>query len=137
MDDSRCSSEWKVNGSNFWRMARDVATIAPFVKKNQIENSMTVWFHLYGAECYNWSMNAKLTPEQLAALQGEPTMEMVDPNSGRVFVLIDKALFDVQQDARNITAVQQGIDDMQAGRGMTPAQARATSLQQLSDQHGE
>ena len=75
----------------------------------------------------------KLTPEQTAALHGESSMEMLDPSSGKVFVLIEKFLYDVRLNSANVAAIQRGIDDMKAGRGMPLDQAREESLRRLRD----
>lgn len=81
-------------------------------------------------------MSAKLTPEQAAALQGESSMEMVDPNSGKVFVLIEKSLFDTRSNARNVAGISRGVEDMQEGRGQPIEEARTQSLDRLKQQHG-
>ena len=81
-------------------------------------------------------MSAKLTPEQAAALQGESSMEMVDPNSGKVFVLIEKSLFDTRSNTRNVAGISRGVEDMQEGRGLPIEEARTQSLDRLKQKHG-
>jgi predicted transcriptional regulator len=78
-----------------------------------------------------------LTPEQSAALHGQPQTEMVDPASGKVFVLIEKSLFDVRIKSANVASIGRGIEDMKAGRGRTAADARQETLSRLSEKHGE
>ncbi len=79
----------------------------------------------------------QLTPEQSAALHGEHQTEMVDPSSGKVFVLIEKSLYDVRLNAANIASIQRGIEDMKAGRGLPAAEARQETLDRLTEKHGE
>jgi predicted transcriptional regulator len=75
----------------------------------------------------------QLTPEQSAALHGEPQTELVDPTSGKVFVLIEKSLYDVRINAANVASIQRGIEDMKAGRGMPLEEAREASLKRLRE----
>lgn len=82
-------------------------------------------------------MNPKLTPEQAAALQGEASIELVDPNSGKVFVLIEKSLFGTRTDARNVAGIGRGLEDLKEGRGLPLAEARKRTLEQLKQQHGQ
>ncbi len=79
----------------------------------------------------------QLTPEQSAALHGEPQTEMVDPSSGKVFVLIEKSLYDVQINSANIASIQRGIEDMKAGRGLPAAEARKETVDRLTEAYGK
>jgi hypothetical protein len=79
----------------------------------------------------------QLTPEQSAALHGERQTEMVDPLSGKVFILIEKSLYDVRINSANIASIQRGIEDMKADRGSPAGEARQETLNRLTEKYGE
>lgn len=77
-------------------------------------------------------MTAKLTNEQSDALQqsGE-TLPLIDPKTEKVYVLVDQSTHQQAMEAlrrqqdEDLTAIQQGIDDMEAGRVMSLEESKA------------
>lgn len=61
-------------------------------------------------------MTPEFTREQSNALGDEYQMEMVDPVTGRTFVVIVKSFYAINHRDRNLSAILRGLDDMQAGR---------------------
>ena len=76
-------------------------------------------------------MTPEFTREQSDALGTEPQMEMVDPISGRTFVVIEKSFYAINHRERNVAAIQRGIEDMEAGRTMTIDESRRRSDEAL------
>jgi len=69
-------------------------------------------------------LTPELAPEQSNALRSEPQIEMVDPITGRTFVVIEKTYYVINHHERNVAAIQRGADDMEAGRSMTIEESR-------------
>lgn len=74
-------------------------------------------------------MTPKLTTEQLQALQqarGEP-VPVEDENSDKVYVIVDRQTHEQAMKAlrqqEDCAAIQRGIEDMEAGRGMPVEEA--------------
>jgi predicted transcriptional regulator len=84
-------------------------------------------------------MKTLLTNEQSDALQqsGEP-LPVVDPRTQRVYVLVDQLTHDQAMDAlkrqqlEDEAAIRQGLDDMEAGRGMTIEESQARTIAALA-----
>ena len=88
-------------------------------------------------------MKTQLTIEQSDALlkSGEP-LPLIDPRTARVYVLVDQSTHEQAMDALrrqrsdDEAAIQQGIDDTEAGRGMSLEESRArtnAALARLSE----
>ena len=84
-------------------------------------------------------MKAQLTIEQSNALNqsGDP-LSLVDPRTQRVYVLVDQGVHQQAMDAlqrqrdEDAVAIQQGLDDMHAGRGMSLDESRARTGEALA-----
>jgi predicted transcriptional regulator len=77
-------------------------------------------------------MAAKLTIEQSEALhQSGDSLPMVDPKTERIYLLVDQSVHQQAMEALqrqrddDMAAIQQGIDDMEAGRVMTLEESKA------------
>lgn len=81
-------------------------------------------------------MTAKLTPDQISAIQqqGGP-IQVVDPNNNRIYVVVDIETHQQAMDAKrkldDLKAIQQGIDDSEAGRVQPLAEAFAELRESL------
>ncbi len=82
-------------------------------------------------------MTPEFTREQSDALSSESQIEMVDPITGRTFVVIEKTFYAINHLDRNLAAIQRGLDDMRAGRGMSLEESRQNNLNRLTQKHGE
>jgi len=89
-------------------------------------------------------MNPKLSQELLNALHAsEDELEITDPNTNRVYVLVDQesllraraALKRQQQE--DLSAIQQGIDDVEAGRTVPAKDAHRNIRDKLVSRFGE
>ena len=83
-------------------------------------------------------MKAQLTIEQSDAMnQGGDPLSLVDPRTHRVYVLVDQDVHQQAMDALrrqrgdDAAAIQQGLDDMHAGRGMSLEESRARTGEAL------
>lgn len=84
-------------------------------------------------------MKVQLTTEQSDALNqnGDP-LSLVDPRTLRVYVLVDQTIHQQAMDALQLqqnedeAAIQQGLDDMHAGRGMSLDESRARTSEALA-----
>jgi len=79
----------------------------------------------------------KLTEEQLAALKQQPEgVACEDAVTQRLYFLVDAELHQRAMDAlrqvQDLTAIQQGISDMEAGRMMSIDESRARTEEALS-----
>lgn len=84
-------------------------------------------------------MKAQLTIEQSEALnQSDDPLSLVDPRTDRIYVLVDQAVHQQAMDAlqrqrdEDTAAIQQGLDDMHAGRGMSLEESRARTSEALA-----
>ena len=84
-------------------------------------------------------MAAKLTMEQSDALhQHGDSLPLVDPRTERIYVLVDQSVHQQamaalqRQRDDDITAIQRGIDDMEAGRVMTLEESKARTTAALA-----
>jgi hypothetical protein len=84
-------------------------------------------------------MKAQLTTEQSDALnQSDDPLSLVDPRTHRVYVLVDQSVHQQAMDAlqrqrdEDAAAIQQGLNDMHAGRGMSLDESRARTLDALA-----
>ncbi len=84
-------------------------------------------------------MKVQLTTEQSNALkQSSGSLSLVDPGTGKVYVLVDVSIHQRAMEALQLqqngddAAVQQGLDDMHAGRGMSVDESRARTEDALS-----
>lgn len=85
---------------------------------------------------YTASM-VKLTEEQRAALQQQPEgVACEDSVTQRLYFLVDAELHQRAMDAlrqvQDLTAIEQGISDMEAGRMMSVEESRARTEEALS-----
>jgi len=76
-------------------------------------------------------MTAKLNKELSNALHGHDQIEAVDPETGRVFIVMEKSLYELSQQQQVYAAIQHGIEDMEAGRTMTIDESRRRSDETL------
>ena len=84
-------------------------------------------------------MKAQLTTEQSDAMNqsGDP-LSFVDPRTHKVYVLVDQTVHQQAMDAlqrqrdEDEAAIQQGLDDMHAGRGMSLDESRARTSEALA-----
>lgn len=69
-----------------------------------------------------------LTPEQASVLQasGNATMQIVDPNTLRVYYVIDSGLLAELERRSDLDAIREGVSDMHEGRSVPIDQARTT-----------
>ena len=84
-------------------------------------------------------MKAQLTIEQSDALnQSDDPLSLVDPRTHPVYVLVDESVHQQAIDAlqrqrdEDAAAIQQGLEDMHAGRGMSLDESRARTLDALA-----
>ncbi len=84
-------------------------------------------------------MKAQLTIEQFDAMnQSGDALSLVDPRTHRVYVLVHQcvhqsAMYTLRrQRDDDAAAIQQGLDDMHAGRGMSLEESRAGTDEALS-----
>jgi len=82
-------------------------------------------------------MTPEFTREQSDALGSEPQMEMLDPITGRTFIVIEKSFYAINHGDRNVAAIQRGLDDMEAGRGMAIEESRRANADRLTKKHCE
>jgi predicted transcriptional regulator len=65
-------------------------------------------------------MTPKLTPEQREALsQSDGPVLVEDGETNRVYFLVDESTLDTLQQQEDMTAIREGIADMEAGRMVT------------------
>lgn len=76
-------------------------------------------------------MTAKLSKELSNALHGHDQIEAIDPETGRVFIVTEKSLYELSQQQQVHTAIQRGIEDMEAGRTVTIDESRRRSDEAL------
>ncbi|MEO8497329.1 MAG: hypothetical protein ABI614_19840 [Planctomycetota bacterium] len=78
-------------------------------------------------------MIAKLTQEQLDALHatGDERLSVVDPTNNRLYVLVDAASLHELERQKTHRAIQAGLESMEAGGGISLAQADAQLRQEL------
>ncbi len=89
-------------------------------------------------------MNAKLSEELMNALDANgDELEFVDPRTNRVYVLVGqetllraRAALERQQQ-EDMSAIQQGINDMEAGRTVSIGEAHERIREQLVSRYGE
>ena len=84
-------------------------------------------------------MKAQLTTAQSDAVnQSDDPLSLVDPRTHRVYVLVDQRIHQQGMDAlqrqrgEDVAAIEQGLDDMHAGRGMSLDESRARTLDALA-----
>jgi hypothetical protein len=63
-------------------------------------------------------MAVKLNKELSDALSGCEELEAVDPVTGRVYMIVDSALYRQAREKRTHEAIQRGIDSVEAGGGI-------------------
>lgn len=84
-------------------------------------------------------MKSQLTTEQSDALNrsGDP-LSLVEPRTHKVDVLVDQSVYQQamaalqRQRDEDALAIQQGLDDMHAGRGMLLDESRARTCEALA-----
>ncbi len=82
-------------------------------------------------------MIAKLTTELAAALHatGDRALEVVDPETSRVYFIVDSATHQQAMDAlrhqQDCEAIAQGMAEMEAGEGMAIEEARQLTRERL------
>lgn len=64
-------------------------------------------------------MVPKLNKELIQAVDGHDQIEVVNPETGRTYVVIERSVFELHQRQNVQIGIQQGLDDIQAGRTMT------------------
>lgn len=84
-------------------------------------------------------MATKLTIEQSDALhQHGDSLPLVDPRTEKVYILVDQSVHQQamaalrRQRRDDMTAIQQGIDDMEAGQVMTLEESKARTTAALA-----
>ena len=82
-------------------------------------------------------MTPEFTQEQSDALNAGPKIEMVDPVSSRTFVVIEKSFYVINHHERNVASIQRGVDEMEAGGGMTLEASCQQNMERLTSQFGE
>jgi predicted transcriptional regulator len=88
-------------------------------------------------------MTPQLTPEQSDALHlNGDKLEVVDPATKRVYVLVDPAILErakallAQNEQENLAGIQQGVADMEAGRLVSPEESQERVRQHLQSKYG-
>ena len=76
-------------------------------------------------------MTPRLSKEMSSALHDHDQIEAIDPATGRVFIVMEKSLYELSQQQQVNAAVQRGIEDMEAGRTMTIEESRRRSGETL------
>ena len=76
-------------------------------------------------------MTAKLSKELSIALSGHDQIEAIDPETGRIFIVTEKSLFELSHQQQINAAIQRGVEDMEAGRTMTIEESRRRSNEAL------
>ena len=82
-------------------------------------------------------MTAKLTKDQIAALHatGENELEVVDPETQRTYFVVDAHVHRQAMDALRLQqdrkAIAQGIEEMEAGEGISVDEARKLAREKL------
>ena len=82
-------------------------------------------------------MTAKLTKELTAALHatGESELEVVDPETSRLYFIVDgethRQAMDALRRQQNHDAIAHGIAEMEAGEGISVAEARKLTRERL------
>ncbi|MCA9123938.1 MAG: hypothetical protein H6822_20520 [Planctomycetaceae bacterium] len=76
-------------------------------------------------------MTAKLSKELSNALSGHDQIEAIDPETGRIFIVTEKSLFELSHQQQINAAIQRGVEDMEAGRTMTIEESRRRSNEAL------
>jgi predicted transcriptional regulator len=69
-------------------------------------------------------MIPKLNKELIQAVDGHDQIEAVNPETGRTYVLIERSVFELHQRRIVRDAIQQGLDDVKAGRTMTVEESK-------------
>jgi hypothetical protein len=71
-------------------------------------------------------MTFYLTPEQASALHagGNAPMQLVDPQTQRVYYVIDSSFLAELEQHANLEAIREGVDDIRAGRTLPIDDAR-------------
>jgi predicted transcriptional regulator len=87
-------------------------------------------------------MNPKITPEMADALHANNgDVRVTDPDTQRVYVLVDddthrKAMEALRQ-REDLEAIQDGVDDMNAGRMVPAEEAHKRVREHLLSKYGE
>jgi hypothetical protein len=82
-------------------------------------------------------MTAKLTKELADALKqaGESELEVVDPDTNRSYMIVDREIHRRAMEAlrrqQDRVAIAQGIAEMEAGEGISVAEARQLTRERL------
>ncbi len=89
--------------------------------RGPVENGIRHSHRLFGStdeQRYDKVMNLKLSPQMTAALNNAPsgTLEVVDPETNRVYVICDPALQNKAKALLDKQAIAEGIADVAAGR---------------------
>lgn len=83
-------------------------------------------------------MDINLTPDQIVALNNQGgSIQVVDPSTNRVYVVVDleshRQAVAAKRKLEDLQAIQQGLDDMQAGRMQPLEEAFADIRKKLLD----
>ncbi len=88
-------------------------------------------------------MTPKLTNEQSEALhQAGDEMPILDPSTNKLYVVVEQSVHEQakaalqRQQKEDLLAIQQGIDDMQAGRVMPLEEAHQEIKSKFAQQYG-
>jgi predicted transcriptional regulator len=76
-------------------------------------------------------MTAKLSKELSNALSGHDQIEVIDPATGRLFILTEKSLYELSHQQQVHAAIQRGIEDVESGRTITIDESRRRSDEAL------
>jgi hypothetical protein len=82
-------------------------------------------------------MIPEFTREQSNALSDGPQIEMIDPVSGRTFVVIEKTFYTINHHEQNVASIQRGVDEIEAGGGISLEASRQQNMDRLTNQFGE
>lgn len=70
-------------------------------------------------------MNPQLNKELSKAVSNRDQLDVVDPATGRRFVIMERSAFDLAQSAVTLQAIQDGYDSIAVGEGLPVAEAEA------------
>ena len=86
-------------------------------------------------------MNPSITKEMANALAEQEEVRVTDPTTQRVYVLVDddihRRAMDALRQQEDIAAIQQGIDDMQAGKMQSAEEAQQHGRDELLSRFGQ
>ena len=76
-------------------------------------------------------MTLKLNKELIDAVDGRDQIEVINPESGQKYVIIESSVFELTQRQIVHDAIQRGIDDGEAGRTMNLEESKRRTEEAL------